>query len=175
MAAIHEACRSGRLDAEVALVAAPAADAPALLRASELGIALRAIPYDTADYGAVLADAFGSCDVLCLAGYLRLVPTEVLQTFPDRVLNIHPALLPKFGGKGMYGIRVHQAVLEAGESESGCTVHLVNERYDEGRTLIQRRVPVLPGDTAESLAARVLEQEHVAYAEAIELVLASLP
>lgn len=174
MAAIHEACRSGRLKAEVALVAAPSADAPALHRAREAGLAVRAIPYDTPDFGAALADAFGGCDVLCLAGYLRLVPPEVLRAFPDRVLNIHPALLPKFGGKGMYGLRVHQAVIEAGESESGCTVHLVNERYDEGRTLVQRRVPVLPGDTAETLAARVLEQEHLAYPEAIELVLASL-
>ncbi|MFX9692298.1 formyltransferase family protein, partial [Acinetobacter baumannii] len=82
-----------------------------------------------------------------------------MRAFPDRVVNIHPALLPEFGGKGMYGMRVHEAVIAAGKTESGPTVHLVNERYDEGRILLQKRVPVLSDDTPETLAARVLEVE----------------
>jgi len=99
-------------------------------------------------------------DLLVLAGYLKLVPAEVIAAFRGRILNIHPALLPAFGGPGMYGKRVHEAVLAAGVPESGCTVHLVDEEYDRGEILAQARVPVLPGDTAETLAARVLAEEH---------------
>jgi formyltetrahydrofolate-dependent phosphoribosylglycinamide formyltransferase len=99
-------------------------------------------------------------DLLVLAGYLKLVPAPVVAQFRDRILNIHPALLPAFGGAGMYGRRVHQAVLASGARESGATVHLVDEVYDRGRILAQTRVPVLPGDTPERLAARVLEAEH---------------
>ena len=115
-----------------------------------------------------LMDALSSCSIVCLAGFLRLLPTEVLNGFPGRILNIHPSLLPKFGGKGMYGIRVHEAVLAAGENESGCTVHLVSEHYDEGAILLQRRCAVLPDDTPETLAARVLKEEHIAYIQAIK-------
>ncbi|MEI6756355.1 MAG: phosphoribosylglycinamide formyltransferase [Chlorobium sp.] len=111
-------------------------------------------------------------DIVLLAGYMRKVPEAVVAAFADKMLNIHPALLPKFGGEGMYGINVHTAVLQAGESESGATVHLVNEEYDKGRILLQRRVPVLPGDTPELLAARVLECEHRLYPEALEKLLA---
>lgn len=99
-------------------------------------------------------------DLLVLAGYLKLVPREVIAAYRGRILNIHPALLPKFGGAGMYGKRVHEAVLAAGERQSGCTVHLVDEEYDRGEILAQATVPVLPGDTAETLAARVLAEEH---------------
>jgi len=95
-----------------------------------------------------------------LAGYLKLVPAPVITRFRDRILNIHPALLPAFGGKGMYGHRVHQAVLASGAKESGATVHLVDEAYDRGPVLGQVRVPVLPDDTPDRLAARVLEVEH---------------
>jgi phosphoribosylglycinamide formyltransferase-1 len=87
-----------------------------------------------------------------------------------RILNIHPALLPRYGGKGMYGQHVHEAVLAAGESETGVTIHLVNENYDQGPIIAQRRVPVLPGDTVESLAERVLEQEHRLYAETLQRI-----
>lgn len=110
-------------------------------------------------------------DLIVLAGWLRKVPPAVLEQFPDRFVNIHPSLLPKFGGKGFYGIRVHEAVIQAGESESGCTVHLVNEEYDKGRIIGQRRIPVLPEDTPQSLAARVLEQEHQLYPECINTLL----
>lgn len=99
-------------------------------------------------------------DLLVLAGFLKMVPPDVVAGFRGRMINIHPSLLPAFGGAGMYGIRVHEAVLAAGERESGATVHLVDEEYDRGQVLAQARVPVLPGDTAESLAARVLAVEH---------------
>jgi phosphoribosylglycinamide formyltransferase-1 len=107
-------------------------------------------------------------DVILLAGYLKLVPADVVEHFRGRVLNIHPALLPLFGGKGMYGRRVHEAVLESGATESGATVHFVDEEYDRGAVLAQRRVPVEPGDTPESLAARVLAVEHELYPEAVD-------
>jgi phosphoribosylglycinamide formyltransferase 1 len=99
-------------------------------------------------------------DLVVLAGYLSLVPPAVTERFRGRIINIHPALLPAFGGHGMYGIRVHRAVLESGARVSGATVHLVDERYDEGRILAQWPVPVLAGDTPETLAARVLAVEH---------------
>ena len=113
---------------------------------------------------------FADIDLIALAGYLRLVPAAVLKRYPDRIVNIHPALLPKHGGKGMYGSNVHRAVLAAGESVSGATVHYVNENYDEGRIIAQREVPVLPDDTPESLAARVLAVEHLLYPDALEQV-----
>ena len=114
-------------------------------------------------------------DIVLLAGYMRKVPDAVVAAYPDRILNIHPALLPKFGGEGMYGIHVHTAVIAAGEKESGATVHLVNEEYDKGRIVLQRKVPVLPGDTPELLAARVLECEHALYPDALEKLLAGRP
>lgn len=101
-----------------------------------------------------------SVDLVVLAGYLRLVPREVIAAYRGRILNIHPALLPSFGGKGMFGHRVHEAVLASGATESGATVHLVDEVYDHGAVLAQMRVPVLPGDTADRLARRVLDVEH---------------
>lgn len=100
-------------------------------------------------------------DMVVLAGYLQLVPEAVVERYRGRMLNIHPALLPAFGGRGMYGMRVHQAVLSAGCRVSGATVHLVDERYDEGAIVAQWPVPVLPDDTPERLAARVLAVEHV--------------
>ena len=103
-----------------------------------------------------------------LAGFLKLLPAEVCRAYPNRILNIHPALLPAFGGKGMYGERVHEAVLRSGASLSGPTIHYVNERYDEGRILAQWPVPVRPDDTPRSLAARVLEVEHVLYPAAAD-------
>lgn len=99
-------------------------------------------------------------DLIVLAGYLKLVPPEVVERYRGRIINIHPALLPAFGGPGMYGRRVHEAVLTSGAAVSGATVHLVDEVYDRGRVLAQARVPVLPGDTPDTLAARVLEVEH---------------
>lgn len=99
-------------------------------------------------------------DLIVLAGFLWLVPQNMLQAFPDKIINIHPALLPKYGGKGMHGLHVHSAVVQAGDQESGITIHRINEAYDEGEFILQARCPVLPTDTPEELAARVLQLEH---------------
>ncbi len=99
-------------------------------------------------------------DYIILAGFLKKIPSEVIKTYKWRIINIHPALLPKFGGKGMYGIRVHEAVLKTGEKETGVTIHFVDEIYDNGAIIMQQRVPVQPADTPEVLQKRVLAQEH---------------
>lgn len=173
MAALAESCASGAVPASVCIVIAPREDLPAVERARNLGLAVDVIPPDDPDYADRLVSALISrrVEYLCLAGYLRLLPEQVLTEFPNRVLNIHPALLPKYGGKGMYGTRVHEAVLAARDTESGCTVHLVNERYDEGRVLLQLKCPVLPTDNAEALAGRVLELELRAYPEALRALI----
>ncbi|MGQ0645133.1 MAG: formyltransferase family protein, partial [Elusimicrobiota bacterium] len=106
-------------------------------------------------------------ELVCLAGFLLKLEPGLIRRFPGRILNVHPALLPKFGGLGMYGRFVHEAVLKAGEKESGCTVHAVDEEFDHGPVLMQARVPVLPGDTPEVLAERVLREEHRLYPEAV--------
>lgn len=113
-------------------------------------------PADADELLAALADA----DLVVLAGYLKLVPARVVARFRGRTINIHPALLPAFGGPGMYGHRVHAAVLASGVRETGVTVHFVDEQFDRGPIIAQRKVPVLPGDTADSLAERVLAAEH---------------
>lgn len=117
---------------------------------------------DVADYEAALLSVIEkhSIDLLILAGYMKKIPDCVVEKMPDRILNIHPSLLPKFGGKGFWGLHVHEAVLAAGDKESGPTVHLVSNEIDAGRILAQRRVPVMEGDTPETLQARVLVQEH---------------
>ncbi len=109
-------------------------------------------------------------ELICLCGFMRILTPHFVSRYPGRIINIHPALLPKFGGRNFYGRRVHQAVLQAGEAESGCTVHFVDAEVDHGPIILQRRVPVLPGDTPESLAQRVLAQEHIAYPQAIALI-----
>ena len=106
--------------------------------------------------------------LVVLAGFMRLVPRELVRAFPDRIVNIHPSLLPKYGGKGMYGEHVHRAVIAAGEAKSGITIHLVNERYDEGRHLLQVECPVLPNDSPESLATRIHGLEHTHYPAVID-------
>jgi phosphoribosylglycinamide formyltransferase-1 len=110
---------------------------------------------------------------IILAGFLWLIPVSILRAYSGRILNIHPALLPKYGGKGMYGLKVHEAVLNAGDKESGISIHSVNEKYDEGQIIFQARCPVEPGDTPETLAARVHELEYRYYPEIIEKVIRS--
>ena len=107
-------------------------------------------------------------EILVLAGFLRLLPPEFVQAFPNRIVNIHPSLLPKYGGKGMYGDRVHQAVIDAGDDRSGITIHYVNEHYDEGAVIFQSECDVLPDDSADSLAARIHQLEHEHYPQQIE-------
>lgn len=114
-------------------------------------------------------------DLIILAGYLCLVTPPYMMEYPDRIINIHPALLPAYGGKGMYGDHVHRAVLEAREQVSGITIHLVNERYDEGRHLLQATCPVLEGDTPETLASRIHELEHRFFPTTIAQYLRFLP
>ncbi|WP_439881188.1 phosphoribosylglycinamide formyltransferase [Pontibacter sp. MBLB2868] len=99
-------------------------------------------------------------DLIVLAGFLWLVPQSLLHAFPDKIINIHPALLPRYGGKGMHGLNVHTAVVQAGDSESGITIHRINEEYDKGEFILQEYCPVHPEDTPEELAARVLQLEH---------------
>lgn len=144
--------------ARVARVVSNRADAGALARAHAAGIPAVVLrdPCDAAELLAALVDV----DLVVLAGYLKLIPAAVVARFPRRMINIHPALLPAFGGPGMYGHRVHAAVLASGATQSGATVHYVDEQYDRGPIIAQRTVPVLPGDTVESLAARVLAAEH---------------
>ena len=110
-------------------------------------------------------------DLIVLAGFLWLVPDNILIAFPDRIINIHPALLPKYGGKGMYGNRVHEAVISSGDKKSGITIHYVNERYDEGKIIFQATCPVVPDDTPETLAAKVHQLEYKYYPEVIENIL----
>lgn len=155
---------NGHPTLQVALVICNNPSAYVLQRASNLGIpAVVATGAEFTQPGRI-ASILAAYDIgfIALAGFLKLVPADVVAAFPGRILNIHPALLPRHGGKGMYGSRVHEAVIAAGETESGITIHKVNERYDEGAVVFQARCPVLPGDTAESLAARVheLEYEH---------------
>lgn len=166
-----EAIRAGRLDAEVALVISSRGDAAGVPRARAAGLAVEVLrPRDFAEAGAFVAAqsrrilAEGP-DLVVMAGYLVHWPPP--PELEGRVLNIHPALLPRHGGRGMYGDRVHAAVLAAGERESGCTVHVVDEHYDHGPVVAQARVPVLPDDDVQRLAARVFEAECATYPEAI--------
>ena len=150
----------GAEPARVVLVLSNRTDAGGLERARQAGIPAEVLadPSDASEWITRLGRR--DVDLLVLAGYLKLVPPGVVQKLAGRIVNVHPALLPNFGGPGMYGRRVHEAVLASGALESGPTVHLVDEVYDRGEILAQRRVPVLPGDTPELLAARVLEAEH---------------
>lgn len=140
----------------------------ALDRAKKAGVSTRVIPVGKRSPDAVALETLEaleefSIQVILLAGYLRLIPTVVVKAFPGRILNIHPALLPAFGGKGMWGHHVHEAVLASGASFSGPTIHFVDEHYDTGSILAQWPVPVLPGDTPGTLADRVLKVEHILY------------
>ncbi len=147
--------------ARVARVITNRPDAGAVQRARQSGVATTVLrdPTDTAELLAAL-DATPGAELVVLAGYLKLVPSAVVARFRWRMINIHPALLPAHGGPGMYGRRVHEAVLASGAAESGATVHYVDEQYDRGPIIAQARVPVRPDDTPETLAARVLEVEH---------------
>ena len=147
--------------AEVVLVISNRASAGGLAAAAARGIPthLLTAPADGREWREVLAAH--RVDLVVLAGFLALVPADVVAVYAGRMINIHPALLPRHGGAGMYGRRVHEAVLAAGDTESGATVHLVTEEYDRGAILAQARVPVRPADTPETLAARVLEIEHL--------------
>jgi phosphoribosylglycinamide formyltransferase 1 len=161
--------------ARIALVLSDRADAGALARATAAGVPAVHVPvrgraeHEVADDLLAQLEAHG-IELIALAGYLRLVPGAVTSAFRGRILNIHPALLPAFGGTGMYGRHVHEAVLAAGCRVTGATVHWVDERYDEGGIIAQWPVPVLPGDAADVLAERVLRVEHRLYPAVIAAV-----
>ena len=174
--AICDAIRDGRIpDAAIVAVVSDVVDAPGLNRAVERGLPAFPIPREgltKAEHEARIEKILESAgvDLVCLAGYMRILSPEFVRRWRGRVLNIHPALLPKFPG-----LHVQRRALEAGETESGCTVHFVDEGTDTGPVVLQRRVPVLSGDTEETLSARILAEEHRAYPEAIARVLRTLP
>jgi len=152
----------------IELVVSDREEAGAITRARSAGRDAEVVPTGTRPDEDVTPELLAllersGVEAIFLAGYLRLLPGELVRRFQGRILNVHPALLPAFGGKGMYGLRVHRAVLEQGSRVTGVTVHFVNEVYDEGAVLAQWPVPVRSGDTPESLAARVLSVEHVLY------------
>ena len=170
---ILDRCADGSLPAEVVVVISNNRNAVALERARKSGV--DAVHWSEKKAGSPEAFTDGLLDILqragtdlvVLAGYMKLVPPQVVAAYGGRMLNIHPALLPKFGGQGFYGMRVHEAVIAAGETESGATVHIVDAEYDRGPTFLQRAIPVLPDDTPESLRTRVLAVEHKLLPDAI--------
>lgn len=155
---------------EIVLLLSNNPEAYALQRAKNHGVPMRVFDRKQFRESTVVLDwlqEYGVTHVV-LAGFMWLVPTYMVHAYPDAIVNIHPALLPKFGGKGMYGMHVHEAVKNAGEKETGITIHLVNERYDEGKTLFQASCEVLPADTPEAIASRVHELEYAHYPRVIE-------
>lgn len=172
---IHDQIADGELQAKVGCVISSRPDAFGAERARKLNlpvhvVARKQVP-DPDFHDRIarhLTDA--NIELVCMAGFCTL--WRIPPQYQGRVINIHPALLPEFGGKGYYGMKVHAAVIAAGHRESGCTVHFCDNQYDHGPTIVQHRVPVLDNDTPQSLAARVFQQECIAYPEAINLVAA---
>lgn len=176
MQAIIDAAKSGKLHAIPVVIISNNRDSTALQRAKTENIPAYYLSskthpdpdsLDEAILGTLLKH---NVDIVALAGYMKKLGPKTLDHFKGRILNIHPALLPKHGGKGMYGIHVHESVLNAGERQTGVTVHLVTEEYDRGPILAQVTVPVEPGDTPDTLAARVLIQEHILYSATLERI-----
>lgn len=173
--AIIRASREGRLSSEVGLVISNNVNAGVLKRAKALEVNNSVIdPRSFESEELYITSLFSTLDeheidFIALAGYLKLVQPEFIDKYRNRITNIHPALLPSFGGKGFYGMKVHEAVIEAGCKVSGVTIHLVNEKYDRGAIIAQRTLRVLDDDSPESLAERVLKIEHEIYPEALQL------
>lgn len=171
--AIIDGCKNNKINAEVVVVISNNGDSMALQRAKNEKISayhLSAKKFGSEDALALeilnVLSQYG-VDMIFLAGYMRMLHISILEKYNNRIFNIHPALLPKFGGKGMYGMNVHNAVIQAGETETGVTIHRVNAEYDSGEIVAQTKVAVMVGDTAEILAARVLEREHEFLVEVI--------
>ncbi len=176
MQAILDACRDGRLHAQPRIVIGNNSRSGVLARAREQGMPARHLSGRTHPEPEALDRAIRDAlraegvEVVCLAGYMKRVGPRTLAAFDGRILNIHPGLLPRHGGRGFYGLRVHAAVLAAGDRVSGATVHVVDEIYDHGPVLAREEVPVEPGDTPETLAARVLEAEHRLYPQTLQRI-----
>ena len=160
----------------VALVISNRADAYALNRAARHGVPSRVLSRADINNPQVLTPLLNDyhVDYIVLAGFMLMVPAFLVEAYDKRIVNIHPSLLPKYGGKGMYGHHVHEAVLAAGETESGITIHQVNAHYDEGKILFQATCPVLPADTPDTLAQRVHQLEYAHYPQVVEQLLATL-
>ena len=173
---IVDACHAGSLDAEVRVVISNNSRSLALERARAAGIPTAHLSSATHPAPDALDAAIErtlkshGVELVALAGYMKKLGPRTLGAYRNRVLNVHPALLPKFGGWGMFGARVHAAVLASGDRVSGVTVHLVDDEYDCGPVISQVEVPVLPGDTRETLAARVLAQEHILYPKTLQRI-----
>lgn len=170
--AIADSIQAGRLPAEIAAVISNRADAPGLESAKRRGLKTLLIPSkglvrEEHDREVMAALREAQVDLVCLAGYMRLLSPEFVRAFPNRILNIHPSLLPAFPG-----LEAQKQAIEAGAKVSGCSVHFVDEHLDHGPIILQRTVPVLEGDDEHSLAARILEQEHIAYTEALRRLIA---
>lgn len=174
--ALIDACAQDHFPAQINVVISNRPGAYGLERAERAGIPAFAI--DHKDYNgreefeAALQEKLAQypVDLICLAGFMRILTAGFIHEWPNKIINTHPALLPKFGGEGMYGEHVHKAVLAAGETESGASIHYVIPEVDQGPVIIQRAVPVKDGDSAETLAARVIAQEHIAYPEAVRMI-----
>jgi len=169
--AIADSIKAGRLHAEIAIVISNRADAPGLESARRRGLNAVLIPSkgrvrEEHDADVIAALHHAQVDLICLAGYMRLLSPHFIQAFPNRIVNIHPSLLPAFPG-----MDAQKQALEYGVKVTGCTVHFVDEHLDNGPIILQKTVPVLDGDDHHMLSARILEQEHAAYSEAIRLVL----
>lgn len=170
--ALIDKIQAGQLpQAEIVKVIASKESAFALERAKKAGIAT-AVAKEQPEVLHELQRA--EAEIIVLAGYMKVLAPEIIEKYRNRIINIHPSLIPKYCGKGFYGIRVHRAVLEGGETESGATVHYVDEGVDTGKIILQEKVPVLPGDTPEELAARVLEVEHRILAEGLKIAIDNL-
>jgi phosphoribosylglycinamide formyltransferase 1 len=169
--AIADSIKAGKLHAEIAIVISNRADAPGLESAKRRGLNAQLIPSkgrvrEEHDADVIMALKHAQVDLICLAGYMRLLSPDFIQAFPNRIINIHPSLLPAFPG-----MDAQKQALEYGVKVTGCTVHFVDEHLDNGPIILQKTVPVLDGDDVHSLSARILEQEHTAYSEAIGLLL----
>lgn len=174
MRAIVRACEQGTLDAVPMVVLSNRSGSSALSFAENFGLRTEIIhqtrhaPYASEDEAICATLREAEVDVVVLSGYMRKLGEHTLAAYRDCILNVHPALLPKYGGKGMYGMHVHEAVIAAGEKETGATIHLVDEEYDHGRILAQRAISVQPGDTPETLAERVKALESELFIEVLQ-------
>lgn len=164
---------SGRKDVEISLIISNKVNAFIHSRAEKLGIPSLTISKQELDNTELVVEILKNhkIDFIVLAGYLLKIPTLLINSFPDKIVNIHPALLPKFGGKGMYGDNVHKAVIDSGEKISGITIHMVNENYDEGKTVFQATCPVNDNDSPDSLAHKVHELEYKHFPVVIDEIL----
>ena len=171
---IIDSCERGEVDGDVVVVVSNVPDAYALVRAEKHGIAAYCFPHEGMTREQHEADIIEclekhKVDLVCLAGYLRMLTSRMIDRYAGRILNTHPALLPSFGGEGMHGLNVHAAVLDYGVKVTGCTIHVVTLEVDGGPIVLQKAVPVLEDDTPETLQARVLKEEHKLYPRALQL------